>query len=190
MKKTEEADRGADGRVKRTRIMILSDTHGRTRDFESVLEKVLPVDHLIHCGDVSGDEDYIRAAAAEIAGCPVTIVQGNNDFGGDLPSEEVFTIERQKILVSHGHRFGISYDTGPLKAHAKEIGAQIVCCGHTHVPMIDQRDPALLLINPGSFSLPRQSGRERSYAMLELDSTGFRFAWINYLPASGRQNYF
>ena len=32
--------------------------------------------HLIHLGDVEGQEDYIEV----IAGCPVHIVAGNNDF--------------------------------------------------------------------------------------------------------------
>ncbi len=173
-----------DARTRRKRVLIISDTHGYSNDVEKLLRKVKPIDLLIHCGDVSGDEDYIRACAAEIAECPCVIVQGNNDFWGDLPREEVIMVAGQKILVAHGHRFGISYETTALKKHAKELGADIVCCGHTHVPMIDNRDKPLLLINPGSLALPRQSGREGSYAMLELDETGFRYAWINYLPTS------
>jgi len=178
---------GEDGRIRKKRILIMSDTHGYSKDVEPLLRKVKQLDYLIHCGDVSGDEDYIRACAAEICGCPSFIVQGNNDLWTDLPTEENMTIAGHKILVMHGHRFGISYDTSSVKQYAKKKGASIVCCGHTHVPMIDNRDPEVLLINPGSLSLPRQSGRESSYAMLELDETGFRYAWINYLPGAGRK---
>ncbi|MBQ6469383.1 MAG: metallophosphoesterase [Lachnospiraceae bacterium] len=175
-----------DARTKKKRILIISDTHGYSREVEPLFRKIRQADFLIHCGDVYGDEDYIRACAAEILGCPCSIVQGNNDLWTDLPQEEIMTIAGHKILVCHGHRYGISYDTSSLKKHAKSKGAAIVCCGHTHVPMIDTRDPEILLINPGSLSLPRQSGRESSYAMMELDETGFRYAWINYLPGAGR----
>ena len=172
--------------IKRKRILIMSDTHGYSKEVEPLLRKIGPLDFFIHCGDVCGDEDYIRACAAELCGCPSSIVQGNNDLWNDLPAEEFLTIAGQKIMVTHGHRHGISYDTGTLKKYAAGKGASIVCCGHTHVPMIDTRDPKILLVNPGSLSLPRQSGRESSYAMMELDETGFRYAWINYLPGARR----
>ena len=62
------------------RILIVSDTHGRESNLERVLEEVGNIRHLIHLGDVEGQEDYIEA----IADCPVHIVSGNNDFFSDL----------------------------------------------------------------------------------------------------------
>ena len=53
------------------KILVVSDTHGRDGNLREVLEKVKPVDMLVHCGDVEGSEDYIEAMAE----CPVHIVE-------------------------------------------------------------------------------------------------------------------
>ena len=41
------------------KILIVSDTHRRHHALETVLEKVKPIDMLIHLGDSEGYEDYI-----------------------------------------------------------------------------------------------------------------------------------
>ena len=81
------------------RILIVSDTHGREENLERVLQEKGPFQHLIHLGDVEGQEDYIEV----IAGCPVHIVAGNNDFFSDLPREEEFWIKDSHIFITHGH---------------------------------------------------------------------------------------
>ena len=43
------------------KILVVSDTHGHTKNLERVLEKVGDIDLFIHCGDLEGGEDYIRA---------------------------------------------------------------------------------------------------------------------------------
>ena len=58
------------------KVLIISDTHGHARNLKAVLERVAPVDALIHCGDVEGEEDYI----AELAGCPFPQCRGILDF--------------------------------------------------------------------------------------------------------------
>ena len=58
------------------RILIVSDTHRKHENLKRVLENVSPVDLLIHLGDAEGYEDVI----GEMAGCPLEIVAGNNDF--------------------------------------------------------------------------------------------------------------
>ena len=65
------------------KILIVSDTHRRHHALETVLEKVKPIDMLIHLGDSEGYEDYIEA----LADCPVEIVAGNNDFFSRLDRE-------------------------------------------------------------------------------------------------------
>ena len=47
-------------------------------------------------------------------------------------------------------------------------GADIVMYGHTHKPMIQQEEK-LLVLNPGSLSLPRQEGHRPTYILLELE---------------------
>ena len=45
------------------KILIVSDTHKRLRNFDIALDRVGPVDMLLHLGDVEGNADYIEAAA-------------------------------------------------------------------------------------------------------------------------------
>ena len=58
------------------RILIVSDTHRRHGYLMEALERVQPIDLLIHLGDAEGEEEEI----ALLAECPVEIVLGNNDF--------------------------------------------------------------------------------------------------------------
>ena len=81
------------------KVLIVSDTHKSHRNLEKVLESNPGIDMLIHLGDAEGAEDYIEA----LAGCPVHIISGNNDFFSDLPMEEEFFVGRYHIFITHGH---------------------------------------------------------------------------------------
>ena len=41
------------------KILIVSDTHRRHTNLETVLEREKPIDLMIHLGDAEGAEDYI-----------------------------------------------------------------------------------------------------------------------------------
>ena len=158
------------------KILIVSDTHGHSENLEKVLEQTGPLDHFIHLGDVEGQEDYIEV----IAGCPVHMVSGNNDFFSDLPREEEFWIGEYHIIITHGHYYGVSVGTERLKEEAMLRGIDIVMYGHTHRPEIDMEDQVTVL-NPGSLSYPRQIGRRPSFLMMEIDGAGEAHYTIHYL---------
>ena len=90
---------------------------------------------LIHLGDVEGKEDYVEA----LAGCPVHIVSGNNDFFSDLPWEEEFLIGEHHVFITHGHGYFVGMDEERLKAEARGRGADIVMYGHTPQAGADDR---------------------------------------------------
>lgn len=54
------------------RILIISDTHGRTNTIRDVLDTVGDIDMFIHLGDVCGDEEYIYDNVT----CPIHMVAG------------------------------------------------------------------------------------------------------------------
>lgn len=149
------------------KILIISDTHGRHANFDIVMERVGKIDMLIHLGDVENGEDYIEA----MAGCPVQMVAGNNDFFSFLPKEKEFFIGNYKIFITHGHSYYVSMDTRRLKQECRERHANIVMYGHTHRPDIDLEGD-IIAINPGSLSYPRQVGREATYILMEIDKNG------------------
>lgn len=158
------------------KILIVSDTHRQNKNVLEVVGKVKPIDLLIHCGDVEGGEEII----AQAAGCPVQMVQGNNDFWSNMPREKEFTIGNYKVWLTHGHNYYVSMNYEIIKQEARARDVDIVMCGHTHKPVIDIF-PGITLINPGSMSFPRQEGRKPSYIIMEIDREGKAHYTINYI---------
>lgn len=158
------------------RVLIVSDTHRHNDNYFKVLERVSPVDMIIHCGDVEGSE----YAICEGAGCPVMAVVGNNDFFSDLPRELVFNVGKYKVWVTHGHNFYVSMGNEMLKQEAKARGMDIVIYGHTHRPVIEEEGD-IIAINPGSLTYPRQEGKRPSYIMMETDRDGNAHFTLNFL---------
>lgn len=157
------------------KILIVSDTHRYHENYLSVLKRVAPVDMVIHCGDIEGGEYTV----AQSAGCPVQMVQGNNDFFSDLPREKEFQIGKYKVWLIHGHTYGVSVSNNLIKAEAKDRGADIVMYGHSHKPIVDI-DDGIIAVNPGSLTYPRQDGRKPSFIIMELDKNGEAHFTINY----------
>ena len=158
------------------KILVVSDTHGRDENLETVVYREAPFDMLVHCGDVEGREIFIEA----LAECPCSIVSGNNDFFSDLPREEEIEIAGKKFLVTHGHYYGVSIDETGVVEEAHSRNCDGVMFGHTHRPVLEVID-GILAINPGSLSYPRQMGRRPSYVVLETDEDGNITGEIKYL---------
>jgi len=128
-------------------IGLISDTHGLMRP--EALAALVGCTHIVHAGDIGGAA--IVAALEAIA--PVTAVRGNNDtdpWGRMLPGEALLEAGGVRILVIH--------DIAQLDlAHARGL-ADVVVCGHSHKPRVEERE-GLLVVNPGSagprrFTLP------------------------------------
>ena len=149
------------------KILIVSDTHGRHRNLDVVLEREGKIDMLLHLGDLEDDERYIES----IAEWPVHMLSGNNDFFSHLPEEKEIKIGKYKIFMAHGHRYYVSMDTRRIRDAAKARGVDIVMFGHTHKPYIDVEGD-LKVINPGSLSYPRQEGRCASYVIMDINANG------------------
>lgn len=150
------------------KVLIVSDTHGREQNLAEALEQTGPIDQLIHLGDVEGGAEHIRELAGD---APAAIIAGNNDFFCDLPNERIFTIGGHRIFMTHGHGYFVHSGTLYLKREARKKGADIVMFGHTHKPYMEE-DNELLVLNPGSLSLPRQEGHRPTYIVMEIADDG------------------
>lgn len=158
------------------KVLIVSDTHHHNDNYLRVLERVAPIDMVVHCGDVEGSEYLI----AQSAGCPVEMVMGNNDFFSDLPREKEFHIGRYKVWLTHGHTYYVSMSNETIKKEAKERGVDIVMYGHSHRPIVDIESD-IIAVNPGSLTYPRQEGKQPSFIIMDLDKNGDAHFTINYL---------
>ena len=146
------------------KILVVSDTHGHDENLMRALQRELPIDALIHCGDLEGSEEYIPEAVE----CPCYFVRGNNDFFSYLPAEEEFWIGKKKVFITHGHSYYVSMETEQIREEGAARNADIIMFGHTHRPYFEERD-GITVLNPGSLSFPRQEGRRGSYMILETD---------------------
>ena len=161
--------------IDKTRILVVSDTHGSNRPFIEVLKKEAPFDMLIHCGDIQGN---IYSIIGQDPPYQVYVVKGNCDYS-DYPSEILIDSAGHRILVTHGHENGLNVrysNTGLYSAAAKKH-ADVVLFGHTHVSEIEERN-GIFLMNPGSLSQPRGS-KEPTYGILELEKGQYPRMYIN-----------
>ncbi|MBO7357840.1 MAG: metallophosphoesterase [Lachnospiraceae bacterium] len=160
------------------RILIVSDTHGFSNNLIKDLKHMGEPDMLIHAGDSSGEDEYIK----NLVHCPVKMVLGNNDYSMKLAYEEEFEVEGYRFLLTHGHRDHVYFGTDRLMYKAIERGVDVVVYGHTHIPSIEYDDNNnVYCVNPGSISFPRQSGRKPSYMLCDIDKDGEIHFSIYYL---------
>ena len=158
------------------KILVISDTHRDLSNLAKVLESESPVNMLIHCGDICGDEEKI----AKMCGCEFHAVAGNMDMGSDLPGEALVEAGGRRIFVVHGHRYYVGSGTEDLKETALEKDADVVLYGHTHIPRVEETKE-LTVLNPGSLSYPRQYDKKASYGIVEIGPRGKITCMLHYL---------
>jgi len=149
------------------KVLVISDTHGRTDNLDKILPLVQPIDQLIHLGDVGRDADYIEV----VAGCACCFVAGNNDFYSELPRERLIKLNGVPVFLTHGHYHYVNSRKDYVRSAALQRGAKIALFGHTHVPYMEEED-GILVANPGSLSLPRQEDHCPTYMLLYINEEG------------------
>ena len=145
------------------RVIVCSDSHGRREILQKALVRY-PCDAVIHLGD--HQKDMLSIILPE--NIRVESVRGNCDIGGD--EEKLIELEGKKVLITHGHRYGVKGSLDALKSRMKETGADIVLYGHTHVPEYEFYGRGLLL-NPGALCGNRTNG-QAGFAYLEWKAGG------------------
>jgi putative phosphoesterase len=125
------------------RVGLISDTHGLLRPQAKAFLR--GSDFIVHTGDIC--DPRILEELAMLA--PVTAVRGNNDHGAwaeHLREAELLQIGEIWLYAIH--------DLSQLRIDPAAAGVHVVVSGHSHQPLIEQRD-GVLYVNPGS-SGPRR----------------------------------
>ncbi|CAD5106063.1 metallophosphoesterase family protein [Zestomonas carbonaria] len=135
---------------------LISDTHGLLRP--EALAALAGCERIIHAGDI-GKPDILDALA-ELA--PVHAVRGNNDTA-DWASSLPHSLQ----LDWHGVCIFVTHEAAHFPADLYTRGFRVAICGHSHKPLIEERD-GLLLINPGSAG-PRRFRLPITVARLHLE---------------------
>lgn len=141
------------------RLAVVADTHSAPHPKSLGHLRALAPDAILHAGDI-GELDVLAQLAAV---APLHAIRGNIDTRApELP--DILTIDLTaegqrllRILVVHIGVYGpkLRAEVARLARHEQ---AQLVVCGHSHVPFIGE-DRGLTIFNPGSvgprrFSLP------------------------------------
>ena len=142
------------------RILIVSDSHGLTDELTEIKEHSTGMDKLIHCGDSELQSDHPSLKG-------FTVVRGNCDFDHTFPEDHVEDVGGHKVFITHGHRYAVKSTLLNLSLRAKEVGARIVCFGHSHYLGAEMIE-GILYINPGSIRQPR-GRKEKTYVIIDVE---------------------
>lgn len=146
------------------KILVVSDTHGYIDDVLKYLENK-SIDLIIHAGDSSEDAQNIKM----ISGIKTLWVKGNNDyFDRKSPDQRIIKVYDHKILLVHGHKENVYFTKKELINKALDNECSMVIFGHTHL-YYEKEDTEfnIILLNPGSISLPRDMNK--SMALLDIE---------------------
>ena len=112
----------------------------------------------IHLGDLMDDAEEVAQHYPKL---PFCMVPGNCDGWTTAPVKKQIMLEGKSILLSHGHRWGVKSGYDAAIADARAVGADILLFGHTHIPLLEQLEDGLWMMNPG----PARS----SYGLIEIE---------------------
>ncbi|WP_181349751.1 metallophosphoesterase [Thalassobacillus sp. CUG 92003] len=156
-------------------VLIISDSHGLTQEVQDIKARhQQQVDAMIHCGDAE-----LSLESEPLQG--FYYAKGNCDFESSMENEQVFSVEGLTFLVTHGHLFQIKSTLMPLSYRAEQVGADVVCFGHSH-QVAAEKVKNQFFINPGSSRLPRDR-KEATYAILEWEGNDLT---LHYYEVNGK----
>ena len=143
------------------KILVFSDSHRSLSGMYGAIDRHQP-QQVIHLGDMVSDAEEVGKHYPKL---PFCTVPGNCDgWLTTAPLKKQITLEGKSILLSHGHRWDVKSGYGGAVADARAVGADILLFGHTHVPLCQQLEDGLWMMNPG----PARS----SYGLIVLGKGG------------------
>ncbi len=159
-------------------IVAVADTHSRLHPSGLEEIKARRPFLIVHGGDI-GQLDILDTLE-EIA--PVIAVRGNIDpMDAGLPAIQIIKWVRNGSLCSTWLLTHIALRGPKLYAEVVESAriheAQMVVCGHSHVPFIG-RDHGLAIFNPGSIG-PRRFTLPITYGTIQMTDGGIQLTHMN-----------
>ena len=135
------------------KLLVFSDSHGRGKNILEAIDLHGGVaDAIIFLGDGLSDLYEVKRKYDKI---PVFSVKGNCDFYdfNDTPEEILVNFDGIKILLCHGHKYGVKSSLTRILYRCLELEADAIFFGHTHVPVEMTEyvaEKRIQIFNPGS----------------------------------------
>lgn len=146
------------------KILVMSDSHSSLRFMRQSIDRLKPR-HVIHLGDLYEDAQVMQEEYPHIR---FHSVPGNCDdymIRNREPAVLCYDVEGVRLMMTHGHLHGVKSGLTRLISDAKQMNAQGVLFGHTHVKLCVREDDGLWVINPGSCR-----GDHGTVALLEVEN--------------------
>ena len=162
-------------------ILVCSDSHGNKANLLRLVKDHPAATHLLFCGDGVKDLSVVAECFPRLIILPVA---GNCDgffVTEDVPRERLFTLGGVRILMMHGHLYGVKSGVGAALSYAKAQGADVLLFGHTHLPYAESADLGerrLEVFNPGSIG--SYNGGAYSFGLLTIKENGFLLSHGSY----------
>lgn len=138
-------------------ILVFSDSHRSLSGMYKAIDLHHP-QQIIHLGDMMYDAEEVAEHYPKL---PFCLVSGNCDgWSISVPVKKQIILAEKSILLSHGHRWGVKSGYDMAIADARAVGADILLFGHTHVPLCQQLEDGMWMMNPG----PARS----SYGLIQI----------------------
>lgn len=154
-------------------VAVVADTHGHPHPGSLDHLAALRPAAIVHAGDIGGGTVLDDLAAI----APLYAIRGNIDPRG-LPDELTLDLTDDGRVVMRMFVVHIGVNGPRLRADAAALatqaGAQLVVCGHSHVPFVG-RDRGLVVFNPGSVG-PRRFQLPIVYGVLSFGPDGARLS--------------
>jgi putative phosphoesterase len=165
------------------KLVVISDTHGRKHRVREVLERHRDYEAVLFLGDGLGD---IESESL----CGLAAVRGNCDafsalWNGGVANERMLCFGSFKVLMMHGHLYGVKSGIDRAVAYAASRDADILLYGHTHIrqekyyPQGSEVGGIVLkkpmwVFNPGSLGQPTDG--VPSYGIIEIRNGSVLFS--------------
>ena len=155
-------------------LYAVSDTHGDVQNYTRLLELTKDADMYAHLGDYVRDGGKLQ----EFSRRQTFIIKGNGDFsGGQI--EATVNLGGVKILLTHGHKYGVKSRLDALMYRALELDCGAAVYGHTHIPAWEPFGRENLYLNPGSVSIPKN---DTAHGYMTLENGVFTWKTLSGEP--------
>ena len=138
------------------KVLVFSDSHRSLSGMYSAIETHHP-DQVIHLGDLMEDAQEVACAYPRL---PFCMVPGNCDGWTTEPLKKQILLAGKRILLSHGHLWGVKQSPYAAIADARASNADLLLYGHTHQAVLRTLEDGLILLNPGA--------SRSTYGLIEL----------------------
>lgn len=130
------------------RLLVVSDSHGRTATLRDIIMIHSEADGVIFLGD--GESD-INKMMGEFPERNFFCVKGNCDYYSQNPDMLLEVFRGKRVYITHGYREQVKFGEGLLLEKAASLSADIILYGHTHNP-VTRYEKGKYIMNPGSVS--------------------------------------